>query len=345
MNLERIVELLSFKHSNFNPDSLIFVTNFGSKLYGLATPESDIDIKGIYLPSKKDCYLQTIKKSFSYKSKSDNIKSKNTSSDIDIEVWSLHYFLHLIQTGDTGALDILHAPINNNDIVLLYNHIWKDIYNNRKLFYTNGFTSLVQYAKKQAAKYGIKGSRLSDARRIHTYIKSVDNSEDVRLSEIWNTLPDGEHITRNPPDIDNKQLYRCYQICGSKFQETVTLQYVDNWLLKFINSYGKRAKKAETNEGIDWKAVSHALRAACQIKQLYLTGDLIWPLEETKFILDVKLGKKDFLTEVNDVLDSIINEVIQLSKLSNYPQTTNKLYWDNFILNIYEQCDNFISTL
>ena len=45
------------------------------------------------------------------------------------------------------------------------------------------------------------------------------------------------------------------------------------------------AKKAAKNEGIDWKAVSHAVRCAYQMKSVYEIGDIRFPLKESPTIL------------------------------------------------------------
>ncbi|KPA18196.1 hypothetical protein MHK_001659, partial [Candidatus Magnetomorum sp. HK-1] len=38
-------------------NELIAITQYGAQLYGIATPNSDIDFKGVYLPSKEQLLL------------------------------------------------------------------------------------------------------------------------------------------------------------------------------------------------------------------------------------------------------------------------------------------------
>ena len=49
--------------------NLIVKSIFGSHLYGTNTENSDTDYKGIYLPSKNDCYLNNVKKYYPIKNK------------------------------------------------------------------------------------------------------------------------------------------------------------------------------------------------------------------------------------------------------------------------------------
>lgn len=80
---------------------------FGSHLYGTATSESDVDYKGVFLPSKEDILLGNIPKNYSFSTKVNG--SKNNPDDIDVELYSLHYFIKLACEGQTVALDMLHA--------------------------------------------------------------------------------------------------------------------------------------------------------------------------------------------------------------------------------------------
>ena len=72
---------------------IIVKMKFGSHLYGTATEISDIDHKGVYLPSKEEILLGKIPKCHSY-STGDDI-SKNSPEDVDVEIYSFHYFIKL----------------------------------------------------------------------------------------------------------------------------------------------------------------------------------------------------------------------------------------------------------
>lgn len=98
---------------------IIVKMKFGAHLYGTATIKSDVDYKGVFLPAKEEVLLGKIPKCLNFSS--GDSESKNTSNDIDIEFYSLHYFIKLAREGQTVALDMLHAPdsaiIETSDIV------------------------------------------------------------------------------------------------------------------------------------------------------------------------------------------------------------------------------------
>jgi len=303
---------------------------FGSQLYGTNTPDSDQDFKGVFLPSKEQILLGKIPKSINESTKKEN-QLKNTSKDVDFETYSLHYFIYLACEGETVALDMLHAPDN---MIIEKSHIWNLIVAERERFYTKNLKAFVGYARRQASKYGIKGSRLNDAQKVLDALKRVNDSTNrCRLLDIWPILPTGEHIFKHPPNENGE---RMYEVCGRKIGEKVTLQYAQETVKRFVDNYGERARKAADNEGIDWKAVSHACRAAYQVKQILLENTIIFPLKEAKFLKSVKCGELDYQTIVAPKLEDLMTEVEELSLKSNLPDKVDRKFWDRFIINVLE---------
>lgn len=296
---------------------------FGSHLYGLETENSDTDYKGIFLPSKEDCFLNKIPKSYS-KSSGNNF-SKNTKEDIDYEIYSLQYFLALAFQGETATLDMLHCPEDSN-ILMESSEIWRFIRKNRNKFYTKNLRAFLGYAMKQASKYGIKGSRINTCEEILSFFNKY--KETNKLKEVWEEIPKLEHCSKDDDFID---------ICGKKIQKTVKINYAKRIIENYLNEYGERARLAKENKNIDFKAISHALRAGFQLKSLYEKGDIIFPFEgeEKKLLLNVKKGKINYLEEVAPILENLLDEVKALSKQSKYPEKVDKSFWEKFLIEIY----------
>ena len=101
---------------------------------------------------------------------------------------------------------------------------------------------------------------------------------------------------------------------------------------KFYESYGARARQAEKNEGIDWKAVSHAIRSAYQLRALYTLGKIKFPLPEAEILKDIKLGKLDYKNIVAPLLEDLMYKVESLANNSDYPDKVNRKYWERFIM-------------
>ena len=174
--------------------NIIVRMRFGSFLYGTNTPTSDIDMKGIFMPTKEQIFLDKIPKCYSEKTKKG--EGKNTADDIDTEIYSLHYFLKLACEGQTVACDMLYAPDN---MILETSNIWQKIVKERKRFITKNMQAFLGYALRQASKYGIKGSRLAAAKRVLDFIndfyQKTQNTPLIglyfKVKDAWDKLPRG----------------------------------------------------------------------------------------------------------------------------------------------------------
>ena len=298
---------------------------FGSHLYGTNSHNSDLDFKGIYMPDFNNILRNRISKSINLST--NQTHEKNKPDDIDFEIYSLHYFIHLACEGETVALDMLHAPKN---MITETSDIWGKIVSNRQKFYTKNLKAFIGYARRQASKYGIKGSRLNDAKRVLDVLNKTGDDR-IKLTHIWEELPVGEHIFKHPASEFNNNL-RMYEVCGRKIQETASIFYAHSVVENFYKHYGERARQAANNENIDWKAVSHALRAAFQVREILTTKNIIFPLKDAEYLKRVKDGKLDYQKEVAPKLDNLMDEVEELSLNSDLPMKVNKKYWDNFIV-------------
>lgn len=306
--------------------TLIVKMKFGSHLYGTNTEESDVDYKGVFLPTKKEILLNNIPKCRSF-STGDGLV-KNSPNDVDEEIYSLHYFVKLACDGQTVAMDMLHAP---EKMVIQSSDIWKNIVKQKTRFYTKNLNSFVSYARRQASKYGIKGSRLNAALEVLKILKT--NDPEKRLREVWSQLPRNEYC--HDLSVDPNGM-RQYQVCGKAFQESSAIGYVLPILNKFYDEYGHRAKLAAENKNIDWKAISHALRAAIQTKEILVNGTIAFPLKDAPFLLKVKSGLLDYTNEVAPVLESLMDEVEKLVNESNLPEKVDVGYWNRFICETLE---------
>lgn len=294
---------------------------FGSHLYGTATPESDQDYKGVFMPEPRDVLLGRIPRSVTERTNPDRNR-KNAPADVDSESFSLHHFVGLAVKGETVALDMLHAP---RSAVLRSSLTWRSLVSNRKRFYTRNLRSLVSYARRQAAKYGVKGSRLADARLVLNILEAAGAG--TRVGEL--ELPTLEHARWVAPPDEGGGV-RCYQVCGKLLQETARAEHYAPTMRQFVDEYGHRARQAERNEGVDWKALSHALRAGFQTYHILTARGFEYPLPETDLLLRVKRGELPF-REVAECLEALIERVERLSESSPLPERADRAFWDDWL--------------
>lgn len=319
---------------------------FGSHLYGTSTPESDVDFKEIFIPHPRDILMGRAMNHTNLNT--NNTSSKNSKDDVDHELFSLKYFFELASTGETVALDMLHTPssmVVKSDLP----GVWKFIQDNRSRFYTTDMKSYLGYVRKQAAKYGVKGSRLADLRKVIEIIKDIPEwkyddrplqkglNERWKVQDIQDKLPLGEFLEWTT-FVDHKSgEQHFYNVLGRKFQTTITIKEMKHSLMKLWDEYGERARKAEANEGIDWKALSHALRAGLQLQEIYETDDLVYPLKHKEVVLKVKSGLVPF-KEVQELLEETVDVVESLAFIAAKNGMRDKVdmsFWDDFVEKVY----------
>lgn len=311
---------------------------FGSHLYGTDTPKSDLDYKGIALPSIEQIALGKVPKHLEYYS-SGSDKTKNTKDDIDIEVFSLHEFVKLALAGQTVAFDMLHAP---SDMLIENSPTWCRIVLNRDKFYSKNIHAFIGYAQGQAAKYGLKGSRLDDSLRVLNFLNSLPPKQRLEAIDL-DSFPKGEHIKMMLSDKHNES---CIEVCGKKLHMKARNEYNASIIQLFYNAYGERAKLAAKNLGVDFKAISHAFRAAHQVKELFTTGTITFPRPEAEFLKQIKNGELRYL-DIAPQLDALIDEVKELQLTTTLSEKPDTEFWNKFLLDLVEEefaCKRFMDT-
>ena len=102
-------------------------------------------------------------------------------------------------------------------------------------------------------------------------------------------------------------------------------------ITKFYEQYGARAKQASQNKGVDWKAISHALRAGYQVEQLMNEGTITFPLKQAEFLRAVKLGEFEFKNIIT-ILEDLIDDVDRLSNASDLPDKVFEKPWREWVV-------------
>jgi hypothetical protein len=310
---------------------------FGSHLYGTNTPSSDYDYKGVHIPDARDILLQQIISEVGFGPEK-IAGAKNQSGDVEDKSYALHRFLQLLAQGQTGCVDMLFAPtpIETSDV-------WKHIWDNRHLLITKKSSGFVGYCRDQANKYSAKGDRVNAAKAamdfFSTAIQQYGNPTAVCEFEEDLRKLCGEHTS-----IEEKETtpgrFETYFVCCNRmvgFQNTVKEAY--KIYSNIYHGYGDRAKKAQLN-GVDWKAVSHAVRVGHEALELFRTGHVTFPLLNREHVLNVKLGKVPFQT-VSEELDRLLIDVEDAAQNSSFPDEADYEWIDALVLTEYAREVNY----
>lgn len=94
--------------------TLLYLTKFGSHLYGTNTLFSDQDYKGIFLPSFTSCVMADTLKQIS--TTTNNNENRNTKNDVDVQLLSFQYWIKKLRQGEINSIDLMYSSSNQNTI-------------------------------------------------------------------------------------------------------------------------------------------------------------------------------------------------------------------------------------
>ncbi len=295
--------------------NLICKTVFGSHLYGTQTATSDRDVKGVFLPTVEEVLLGRIPK---------NVQI--LENGIDGSLFSLHAFLHLATQGQTVAIDMLYTPATQVERGPQA-WVWDRIITHRSRLLSRSMNAFIGYARGQATKYSLKGSRLEKLIAFQGALQGT--CPEMELYTYWDRLPrDAER--KNPAGIPE------LQIAGKWFGATTAVKFVTEVVDRAIKIYGDRAYDAYEAGGLDWKALSHAVRVSKELKELLTSGELVFPLQDRELLLRIKKGEIN-IQQVQDMLDQDLLEIEVLAEQSSLPDRVDTKWWDQFLLDIMSE--------
>lgn len=316
----------------------------GSHLYGTSTPASDEDFKSVFIPDAADILLQrgkpVIQNNQTAKPKISG--QRNEPGDVDNEAFALHRFLGLLSEGQTIALDMLFAP--DWAFVGDVDPLWPEIRANRsRLISSRAASSFVGYCKTQANKFGVRGSRANAVRAIVGWFDEAiaKHGQNAKLFEAADTL-EGFIADRKLDHTSIIEIHHREQInpvthlecCNRKTPFFNSLKDCRAIYFRVLSEYGARALMAESNNGIDWKALSHAVRVGKEAIEFMNTGWITFPLVDAAHILAIKKGEIDYKLVAAEI-DQLLAEVEAAHMSTSLPETSDQKFIEKLICDVY----------
>jgi predicted nucleotidyltransferase len=322
-----------------NEHKTIVRMRFGSHLYGTATPASDLDYKSVFIPSARSILLQSAPRTISHQ-RPKGTGEKNYAGEMDEEQISVQQFLKLAAEGQTMALDMLFAPAYA--IVSPPEWEWSEIIVNRHRLLTRKSAAFIGYARQQANKYGIKGSRVAASRAALAFLEEAiaAHGSTAKLQVVAEGMESltaaNEHMGFLEETTPHGQKIRLWEVCDRKMPFSASIKNARDIMQRVVDEYGRRALMAETQQGVDWKALSHAVRVGDQAIELLETGHITFPLPRAAHIIDIKLGNllyQDVAAEIDDLLV----RVEQAASASSLPDHADQAWVDDFVAEAHWQ--------
>lgn len=297
--------------------TLIFLSYVGSKLYGTDNENSDTDIKGLYIPSKADLFLRRAQKVILGNSNSQN--QKNTKDDVDLTLYPFDKFISDLIKGESQALDLYFAIDSESEIYCnSFLKILKDNIQEKDLLRSKNVKSFIGYCVQQAKKYGVKGSKYGELLEIQKIIEEINKTfpDEIRFAHLERYI---QYFEKTICEEDKTYLI----VLGKKFNIKMPYRLFVDSFYNIINSYGERAKTAQSDGNVDFKGLSHTFRVIDEVEEFLITGKIEFPLKERQFILNVK-HKHVSISDCVEFLEKRIKDIDELIKESELPETSNK---------------------
>ena len=356
-------EIINSLHIN---GTLLYLTQYGSHLYGTHTENSDLDFRGVYIPTIDDLILHKDKDEINeeiiieledYK----NLKDKNITIGggsfpvagvgytkevkVDVKIFSLQKFIQLCSKADTNALDLLFSYTNKDVESYLYtkngqyiNPLAAMLTYKHKLINTDRLESPITYAFKQATKYGMKGKRRLLMLQILEKAKLLSDIHTVQdIVPLIQNMFDDKYLRID--ELDNKGKTEKYLfVCGIQHQFNLSIEKFKQRLQDKIDKEYTSQRTINASDGNDWKALSHAIRILFEIKQLLETQTIRFPVDP--IVKQIKLGQI-CREEIDNLFNNTFENMMEQIKQNSLNWKYDKEFWDNFILEYTKEANEY----
>lgn len=323
----------------------IFRCLFGSHLYGTSTPASDVDWKEVFLPPARSILLGGGPETVSRKPKADDRSGwqrRNLPGEEETEAHSLRKILTLAAEGQTVALDMLFATplVGQGQLPGRTSSIWQAVWHSRERLASRRGASFLAYCRGQANKYGIKGSRIAAADLAVAVLSDLISARGpkAKLAEV------GDQLAARFAGVEHAEIVQIPQrdgsllphlaVCGCKAPYTLRLELALPRYQAILANCGHRARSARDNQGIDWKALSHAVRVGRQAIEYLGSGQITFPRPEAGRLLQIKLGLLPYQS-VAEEIEALLALAEAAAASSPLPAAPDQEWIDGFIVEAY----------
>lgn len=350
---------------NTIPGRIIFKAIVGSQAYGTNTPESDIDIKGVYIQNQSDI--------LGYKKYQEQVIINK-----DECYYEIGRFLELLQKGNPTMIELLFSP---EDCILEQTSLWTILKSYANHFITQECkNSFVGYAQAQIKKASGTDKKMNWEKDQMVRKEPLDFcwviiDSDVRLliSTIkQGTIPLKDYISKIGLDLrylianklnhgrESYQLYVSDKLTKGLQSENGNTIRIDSTpyevtpIATFIyneDAYSKHCKKYKEyqdwmknrntqrfvdvenhNQKIDGKNMLHCVRLLKMGQEILEGKGVIVRRSDAKELISIRKGEKD-LKSIQEMCYNVI-EGIKNQDISNLPETVSDEFIHNMLVSI-----------
>ncbi len=345
------------------PGKLLFKGIVGSQAYGLATPDSDVDIKGVYLSDIRDVITGNVQDTYEVHK--------------DEMYFDFRHFMQLVRKNNPNILEMVFLP---EDCVLYKDPMWDLLIRKNATQFLSKFAfgSYTGYAIKQVQKSNSLSSKLQWEKEVierrnvleFCHVALRNNGKVMKLSEIINDAINRTDvgITKINHTVNMYKLYvipKMNTLRGIASEDSndvhcsvIPKKYNNDWIgILYFNkkayeehcrkysqyqrwlrtrNYQRYKTNKEHGQLYDGKNLMHTVR-------LLQTAELIPSLHTVEVqcrnrdhLLDIKNGRVD-LKEIYDNIHKLISGIKKSFDESTLPESVSKELINEIVIKAYEQ--------
>lgn len=306
------------KFQQNNPHKqIVLLFEAGSHFFDLNGPHSDRDYRGLYLDMYQDSFESNVSKIYQVEYKTKIGSGKNSSEDIDFNLFSLTSFFNLLGRGDFNCMEMLHVPENK---IIFKTPLYDELVSIRKNILVNDISAFLGFIKKEIKRYGTNIFHYKLQEDFLNFIKQWPPHD--RLKDHWEEIQcygqDIKGIRFVETKISNSgntKFIPTLNIAERDHQYTSSIKYVAEAIQNILDKYGHRQKNMAAS-GVEFKGLYHALRLIYEANDLLDFGEFVFPFnqERHQILSNIKNGKvtQDY---VFSLIDSEIEKLYDREKL------------------------------
>lgn len=258
-------------------NNLILKIRSGSHLFGTNTPESDLDMVGVFLPTSQMLYGFANCEVVEMNVKAKDDTGRNTAEAVDCTFYEFRKFIKLAVQNNPNILHLLFA---NPENIIFQSDIGKALLNRRRMFPSKqAHHRFVAYADAQRHKMRIKPENYH---ALETALEFLSDKDDHSvLGEYKNDSPCLKYDGEKGHHILVGDLHLEPSVYVKKAR-----RMIEDRLAKATNR-----KELFLKFGYDTKYSSNLIHLLKEGIDLMKFGELVYPLPYAKDIIDIKQGK------------------------------------------------------
>jgi hypothetical protein len=289
------------KHKIQAEQNRILEIRAGSHLFGTSTPDSDLDLVGIYMPSEEMLFGLSPKEEVDLSVQVKDDTGRNTKDSVDRK---LHEYRKFVKLAIQNNPNIVHVLFVDELNTVFINDFGKTLLDHAHLFPTRGaYYRFIAYADGQLRKMRIKPENYAKLERGLEILESTDDN--MVMAEMKDTKPfwykgKGKHVRLG--DIN--------------FEAGVFVKKARRMVRERLSRVTNRVELF-TKFGYDTKFASNLIQLSMEGIELMKTGRIEFPLSYADEILDVKKGvyNASFIEKWAEDLKAAALDAFEHSKL------------------------------